>query len=152
MENKKRLQIVLMASLLTASIIILFRYLSFPSISLDGTASSFAIGMGVILATNLIAAVPAYGLLKLHNVPNELGVSILAVLESFWLGYALTPIAFSVGGSTAWDITTAIAVLASYAASDFILNAWNLSKSRKTGIVAALVIATILVSVFLPRL
>ncbi|MBK3559763.1 hypothetical protein JHN55_25205 [Streptomyces sp. MBT56] len=151
MENKKRLQLVLMASLLTGAIIILFRDLSFPSVSLDGTILNFAIGLGAIIATNFIAAVPAYGLLKIRHAPNASAVSILAVLESFWLGYAFTPIAFSLGGSTAWDVTTVLIVFASYAASDFILNTWNIGKSRKIGVAVALVFITMLFSLFLPR-
>ncbi|MFF5004776.1 hypothetical protein ACFY3G_18330 [Streptomyces phaeochromogenes] len=103
------------------------------------------------LVLYLIVSIPSILLMKLRNFPNALGVGILAALESFWLGYALTPIAFSLAGSTAWDIATIVIVLASYAASNFILNTWSASKSRKIGIAVALVIATMLLSVFIPR-
>src|SRR5690242_5604872 len=106
MHYKNRLSLTLIASALTAVVIIWFRDLSFPSISPDGTISNFTIGLAALLATNFLAAVPGYCLLKLRSFPNGLGVSVIAVLESFWLGYALTPIAFSLAGSIAWDITT----------------------------------------------
>ena len=157
MKLDKRTIAILGASLLTAALVAAIIYFAVPFRLLNGVRREFdyPIDLMILMLGDLIlyllASVPSTFLLRRQNVSRSASLSVFAVTEAWLLAYCLSPIVVDIFGLGAAIPSAVVLILVCYAAGDFILNTWSASKNRKIGLAIALVLVTMLVSVFLPR-
>ena len=119
MDHKKRLQKVIIASLLTGLTILTFRWSSFPDLQPD---TNPLIVVVAVLGANLLAAVPGWLMMTYYRVKHATAISVAGVLASFLLHTLFAPPIISLVGRWSWGLTFLLLVIGSYVGADSLTN------------------------------
>ncbi len=145
MNRKVHSKKILTTALLTAALVVGLNAVALP-VKLCSTYGCDGIMLLLILmAINLIASIPGLFLMKYQKVPYAVAITFIAVLEAFWLSYALVPLLMPISWWT-WMVAASCLLVLSYLFADFLFNKWIASSRRKFIVALLLVALTALVS------
>lgn len=154
MEYKKRLPLMGIASLVTATLY--YFVIGVTNSIVFNLENTFGYTLGLLLAVfvsmlgMVVSNLPSATLFWFMKYPNALVVAIVASIEGFLIFYLAAPMAMAIMGIRVWKIAVFAAVLVGYLVADRIINASKQPvKSKVILMITVLACTALLLALFL---